>query len=109
MITQLQVLQAGKYQWLFAWLYNIVHHINCRRVLADLIVISFMALGVWREVSVRGDIYSLRETRSIPSKSQKVDCESNVLVDGTLIDLCGATLVWRSHAGKYSHKYVHLW
>ncbi|PNF25734.1 E3 ubiquitin-protein ligase pellino-like protein 1, partial [Cryptotermes secundus] len=29
----------------------------------------------------------------------KVDDETNVLQDGTLIDLCGATLLWRSHEG----------
>ena len=58
-------------------------------------------VGVWRECSVRGGIYSLRETRSIPSKSQKVDAECNILQDGTLIDLCGATLVWRSRTGQY--------
>lgn len=61
-------------------------------------VVSF--IGMWRETSVRGGVYSLRETRSVPSKSQRVDSESNVLVDGTLIDLCGATLVWRSQSGE---------
>ena len=49
---------------------------------------------------MRGGVYSLRETRSIPSKSQRVDSESNILLDGTLIDLCGATLVWRSQSGR---------
>jgi hypothetical protein len=29
----------------------------------------------------------------------QVDDETNVLQDGTLIDLCGATLLWRSHEG----------
>ena len=28
--------------------------------------------------------------------------EDNTLVDGTLIDLCGATLLWRSAEGKFS-------
>jgi len=62
-------------------------------------VLYVVTLGKWREVSVRGGIYSLRETRSVPSKSQKVDSESNILMDGTLIDLCGATLIWRSQKG----------
>ncbi|PSN36419.1 Protein pellino [Blattella germanica] len=39
--------------------------------------------GLWREVSVGGG----------------VDDETNVLQDGTLIDLCGATLLWRSAEG----------
>ena len=53
----------------------------------------------WREVSVDGDIYSLRETRSSQKRgSLKLD-ESNQLQDGTLIDLCGATLLWRSAEG----------
>ncbi|WAR19267.1 PELI-like protein [Mya arenaria] len=39
--------------------------------------------GVWREVSVGGTIVE----------------ENNILQDGTLIDLCGATLLWRSAAG----------
>lgn len=64
-------------------------------------------VGMWRECSVRGGIYSLRETRSVPSKSQKVDAESNILQDGTLIDLCGATLVWRSRTGVYSRSSVY--
>jgi hypothetical protein len=29
----------------------------------------------------------------------QVDDETNILQDGTLIDLCGATLLWRSHEG----------
>jgi len=55
--------------------------------------------GVWREVSVCGEIYSVRETRSAAQKGTKIDNESNVLTDGTLIDLCGATLLWRSSEG----------
>ena len=55
--------------------------------------------STWREVSVCGGIYSIRETRSIPQKGEKIENESNVLQDGTLIDLCGATLMWRSAEG----------
>jgi hypothetical protein len=29
----------------------------------------------------------------------QISDETNVLQDGTLIDLCGATLLWRSHEG----------
>ncbi|XP_013391712.1 E3 ubiquitin-protein ligase pellino homolog 2 [Lingula anatina] len=55
--------------------------------------------GVWREVSVGGGIYALRESRSTPGKSCVIEEEDNVLRDGTLIDLCGATLLWRSALG----------
>lgn len=54
---------------------------------------------VWREVSVDGDIYSLRETRSSTKRGEVIHEETNQLQDGTLIDLCGATLLWRSHEG----------
>lgn len=53
----------------------------------------------WREVSVCGDVYSIRETRSAAQKGTHVSEEKNVLQDGTLIDLCGATLMWRSAEG----------
>uniref|UniRef100_A0A915DJ34 Protein pellino n=1 Tax=Ditylenchus dipsaci TaxID=166011 RepID=A0A915DJ34_9BILA len=54
---------------------------------------------LWREVSVDGDIYSLRETRSSTKCGQLIHEETNQLQDGTLIDLCGATLLWRTAAG----------
>lgn len=44
-------------------------------------------------------MFSLRESRSAQQKGQVVENESNVLEDGTLIDLCGATLLWRSAEG----------
>ncbi|CAK8690034.1 E3 ubiquitin-protein ligase pellino homolog 2-like [Clavelina lepadiformis] len=50
----------------------------------------------WKETSVCGDIYRLRESRSAQMPGAKVDGDNNVLVNGTLIDLCGATLLWRS-------------
>ncbi|XP_046997397.1 protein pellino isoform X1 [Schistocerca americana] len=56
-------------------------------------------MGIWREVSVGGGIYSLRHSRSAQQKGEPVEDESNVLQDGTLIDLCGATLLWRSAEG----------
>ncbi|XP_028409832.1 E3 ubiquitin-protein ligase pellino homolog 1-like [Dendronephthya gigantea] len=55
--------------------------------------------GLWREVSITGDIYALRRARSDRGAGKKVANESNVLVDGTLIDLCGAILLWRSREG----------
>jgi len=55
--------------------------------------------GVWREVSVGGGIYGLRESRSAPTKGRNIPTESSELIDGTLIDICGATLLWRSNAG----------
>ncbi|KAJ6637458.1 Protein pellino [Pseudolycoriella hygida] len=55
--------------------------------------------GVWRECSVGGDIFCLRESRSAQQKGRQAPDETNVLLDGTLIDLCGATLLWRSAEG----------
>lgn len=55
--------------------------------------------GQWRETSVGGDVFSLRECRSAQQKGQQVYDENNILQDGTLIDLCGATLLWRSAEG----------
>ncbi|XP_067125269.1 protein pellino-like [Centruroides vittatus] len=54
--------------------------------------------GVWREVSVGGEIYALRMSRS-GQKGMKIEGETNTLQDGTLIDLCGVTLLWRSAEG----------
>lgn len=53
----------------------------------------------WYEVSVGGNIFTTRASRSAPEKGEKVDDESNILQDGSLIDLCGATLLWRSAEG----------
>nr|BAF35978.1 pellino [Molgula tectiformis] len=50
----------------------------------------------WRETSVGGGAYNLRESRSAQVPGAKVEDCDNVLEDGTLIDLCGATLLWRS-------------
>ncbi|XP_056348888.1 E3 ubiquitin-protein ligase pellino homolog 2 isoform X1 [Oenanthe melanoleuca] len=55
--------------------------------------------GVWREISVCGDVYTLRETRSAQQRGKLVENETNVLQDGSLIDLCGATLLWRTADG----------
>ncbi|CDQ68027.1 unnamed protein product, partial [Oncorhynchus mykiss] len=57
--------------------------------------------GVWREISVCGDVYTLRETRSAQTRGKLVECESNVLQDGSLVDLCGATLLWRTADGLF--------
>lgn len=46
-----------------------------------------------------GGVFSLRESRSAQQKGNVVDDENNILQDGTLIDLCGATLLWRSAEG----------
>ncbi|KPP77397.1 E3 ubiquitin-protein ligase pellino 1-like [Scleropages formosus] len=61
-----------------------------------------------------GNVYALRETRSAQQRgklvseerwrgrgttSYRVENESNTLQDGSLIDLCGATLLWRTPAG----------
>jgi pellino protein len=57
--------------------------------------------GEWMEASVCGAVFKLNESRLSPniSKQQVMGKTSNVLRDGTLIDLCGATLVWRSPEG----------
>ncbi|XP_063231164.1 protein pellino isoform X1 [Bacillus rossius redtenbacheri] len=55
--------------------------------------------GLWREVSVGGGVFTLRESRSAQQKGNVVEDETNVLQDGTLVDLCGATLLWRSAEG----------
>ncbi|XP_032791337.1 protein pellino isoform X2 [Daphnia magna] len=55
--------------------------------------------GQWVEVSVGGALYHLRDSRSAPQKKSQVENEFNLLVDGSLIDLCGATLLWRSAEG----------
>lgn len=85
--------------------------------------------GMWREISVCGDVYALRETRSGPSRGKLVsprgcffkalsrfdfglilsilpmyqplqaEGESSALRDGSLVDLCGATLLWRTGEG----------
>ena len=56
--------------------------------------------GIWREISVGGCVFGLRESRSAAVQGPPVPSETSVLVDGTLIDLCGATLLWRSAEGK---------
>jgi pellino protein len=61
------------------------------------------SVGEWMEVSVCGAVFSLNESRLTPCLStnssttkKPSSTKSNVLRDGTLIDLCGATLLWRS-------------
>lgn len=53
----------------------------------------------WREVSVNGGMYTMRESRSAPQKGKKMENESNILGDGSMIDLCGVTLLWRTAEG----------
>nr|XP_033812837.1 E3 ubiquitin-protein ligase pellino homolog 3 isoform X2 [Geotrypetes seraphini] len=55
--------------------------------------------GVWREISVCGNVYALRESRSAQQRGKLVENETNILQDGSLIDLCGATLLWRTTEG----------
>ena len=50
-------------------------------------------------LQVGGNIFGLRESRSAAIQGPPVPSETNILVDGTLIDLCGATLLWRSVEG----------
>ncbi|CAP29232.2 Protein CBG09337 [Caenorhabditis briggsae] len=53
----------------------------------------------WREVSINGDVYEPRVTRSSSAKGVYVPEWTNMLQDGTLIDLCGATILWRTADG----------
>ncbi|GFR07353.1 protein pellino [Trichonephila clavata] len=53
----------------------------------------------WREVSVCGYIYPVRSPNVEFKKRPRIVEETNVLQDGTLIDLCGVTLVWRTPEG----------
>uniref|UniRef100_A0A8R1DW34 Protein pellino n=1 Tax=Caenorhabditis japonica TaxID=281687 RepID=A0A8R1DW34_CAEJA len=53
----------------------------------------------WREVSINGDVYEPRVTRSSSAKGVYVPELTNMLQDGTLIDLCGATILWRTADG----------
>jgi pellino len=46
-----------------------------------------------------GGVYAIRESRSAAQKGTRIEDETNILQDGTLIDLCGATLLWRSVDG----------
>ncbi|KAL5107397.1 hypothetical protein TcWFU_001802 [Taenia crassiceps] len=55
--------------------------------------------SLWREVSVCGNVYRLHSTMFVPGETDRVEDEDNVLEDGTLIDLCGAILIWRSAEG----------
>ncbi|XP_051982673.1 E3 ubiquitin-protein ligase pellino homolog 1-like [Xyrauchen texanus] len=55
--------------------------------------------GSWREISVCGNVFTLRDTRSTQKPGKTVENECQELVDGSLIDLCGATLLWRSVEG----------
>ncbi|KAJ1348619.1 hypothetical protein KIN20_003965 [Parelaphostrongylus tenuis] len=55
---------------------------NCEELLDD----DIPSMYVWREVSVDGDIYTLRETRSSSTRGKLVPEETNMLQDGSLID-----------------------
>ncbi|XP_049862758.1 protein pellino-like isoform X8 [Schistocerca gregaria] len=55
--------------------------------------------GCWREVSVNGKLYTLRPIRDSDVRGAPVQHETNLLQDGSLIDLCGATVIWRSADG----------
>ncbi|XP_035230843.1 protein pellino-like [Stegodyphus dumicola] len=63
---------------------------------------GFSSSGVWREVSVCGHIYAIVNCRFDGAKRSRILEESNVLKDGTLIDLCGVTLLWRTPEGLKS-------
>ncbi|CAF4471791.1 unnamed protein product, partial [Didymodactylos carnosus] len=54
----------------------------------------------WKEVSVGGSVFDLGEGRlKFNYQSATSSGNDNILKDGTLIDLCGATLLFRSNEG----------
>ncbi|PAA50067.1 hypothetical protein BOX15_Mlig014249g1 [Macrostomum lignano] len=55
--------------------------------------------GPWFEVSIEGRLYPMREHRATPSHSDVLHAVDNSLIDGTVIDLCGVCLVYRSAEG----------
>ncbi|KAG9262682.1 hypothetical protein AMEX_G24492 [Astyanax mexicanus] len=55
--------------------------------------------AVWREISVCGNVFTLRDPASPQNRGKQVKDESPILLDGSLIDLCGVTLLWRSVEG----------
>ncbi|XP_075255668.1 E3 ubiquitin-protein ligase pellino homolog 1-like isoform X2 [Convolutriloba macropyga] len=57
--------------------------------------------SVWREVSICGHIYTMRDGKN-KTVVHKVHDETNELRDGCLIDLCGTTLLWRSADNVHS-------
>ena len=63
-------------------------------------ILSQYLILIDTHLKVGGNVFGLRESRSAAVQGPAVPTESNVLTDGTLIDLCGATLLWRSTEGK---------
>ncbi|EDV23659.1 uncharacterized protein TRIADDRAFT_27052, partial [Trichoplax adhaerens] len=62
------------------------------------------SVPVWREISVCGKVYKIKDSRGVYESEQlrtEITNESNILTDGCLIDLCGVTLMWRSGYGKH--------
>ncbi|KAJ1521627.1 hypothetical protein ONE63_003274 [Megalurothrips usitatus] len=55
--------------------------------------------SVWREVSVCGSILSVRGSRSSQERGREIKNATNKLKDGSLIDICGVTLLWRTAEG----------
>ena len=51
------------------------------------------------QVSVRGAVLALRVSRSAKQRGSAMPNDSNVLRDGSLIDLCGVTLLYRTKEG----------
>ena len=55
--------------------------------------------GQWYELSVMGLLYPLRQAGmpNVPRDTrQPVPALNNTLTDGTMIDICGATFIWRA-------------
>ena len=51
----------------------------------------------WREVSVMGKLYHSNADKSTPNMiADLVNDEDNVLLDGTLVDIAGVILMWRT-------------
>ena len=58
--------------------------------------------GKWREISVRGNVFEIRGARSAKDRGKAKSDESTLLTDGTLIDLCGVSILYRSPEGLFN-------
>ncbi|KAL3074569.1 hypothetical protein niasHT_034906 [Heterodera trifolii] len=56
--------------------------------------VSEISPNSWKEVSVNGNFYSKRAERLSDQMGELLPRKTNKIEDGTLIDICGATLLW---------------
>ncbi|KAJ7326624.1 hypothetical protein JRQ81_016383 [Phrynocephalus forsythii] len=56
-------------------------------------------LSMWRDISVCGNVYALQDSHSAQQQGNRVESESDVLQEGSLINLCGVNLPWQTLEG----------